>query len=380
MIDPPREEVKEAIKTCKSAGITTVMITGDHKDTAFAIARELDIASSPSQVITGKELDILNDQEFAKVVENYRVYARVNPEHKTRIVKALQAKDKIVAMTGDGVNDAPSIKAADIGVGMGITGTDVTKNAADMILTDDNFATIVGAVKEGRRIYSNILKIFQFFVGTNIAEALLVLVFNCILGWQFWTPALILWINVVADSFVGLALGFEDGEKNIMKEKPKRTNGSFFAGQSGRMLIYTSFVVTLLVVSVMLIGKLVLGLNDTTLVTMSFLTLCIAELFHAFDLKSDTESVFSKKIFKNKTLNWAYLLSLFLTIVVVIVPIPFFQNALGICNISIINWLICFGFGFLIVPFTELYKLVIRHKMKNKIQIKKPITAPAQEK
>jgi len=368
MIDPPREEVKGAIKTCKSAGIVTVMITGDHKDTAFAIARELEIATSKEQVITGKELDILTDEEFASVVENYRVYARVNPEHKVKIVKALQAKNKIVAMTGDGVNDAPSIKAADIGVGMGITGTDVTKNAADLILTDDNFATIVGAVKEGRRIYSNILKIFQFFVGTNIAEAILVLIFNCILGWTFWTPALILWINVVADSFVGLALGFEEAEKGIMTEKPKRTNSSFFAGESGKMLFYTSFVVIGLVIGVMMIGKYVLFLDGVSICTMAFLTLCIAELFHSYNLKSDTESVFNKKVFKNKTQNWAYIISLFLTIIVVLLPIEFFHNAFGICSISITSWLICFGIAFLIVPFTELYKCVLRGEKKTKFK------------
>ena len=366
MIDPPREEVKGAIKTCKSAGIITVMITGDHKDTAFAIARELEIATSKDQVITGKELDVLTDEEFAKVVENYRVYARVNPEHKVKIVKALQAKDKIVAMTGDGVNDAPSIKAADIGVGMGITGTDVTKNAADIILTDDNFATIVGAVKEGRRIYSNILKIFQFFVGTNIAEAILVLIFTCILGWQFWSPALILWINVVADSFVGLALGFEEAEKGIMNDKPKRTNSSFFAGESGKMLFYTSFIVIGLVVGVMMIGKYVLYLDEVSISTMAFLTLCIAELFHSYNLKSDTESVFSKKIFKNKTHNWAYLISLFLTIIIVLLPIDFFHEAFGITDISITSWLICFGIAFLIVPFTELYKCFLRNDKKPK--------------
>lgn len=371
MIDPPRDEVKDAIRTCKNAGITTIMITGDHKDTAFAIARELEIATSKEQVITGKELDVLTDEEFARIVENYRVYARVNPEHKVKIVKVLQSKNKIVAMTGDGVNDAPSIKAADIGVGMGITGTDVTKNAADLILTDDNFATIVGAVKEGRRIYSNILKIFQFFVGTNIAEALLVLVFNCILGWTFWTPALILWINVVADSFVGLALGFEESEKGIMLEKPKRTNASFFSGESGKMLFYTSFIVMGLVVGVMMIGKYALGLDDISIVTMSFVTLCIAELFHSYDLKSDTESVFTKNVFKNKTLNWAFLVSLILSTMIVLIPWPFMQNAFGVCSLSPLCWLVCIAMSFLIIPFTELYKVCLRKERQIKKAPKK---------
>jgi len=368
MIDPPREEVKDAIKTCKAAGITTVMITGDHKDTAFAIARELEIATTKEQVITGKELDILTDEEFASVVENYRVYARVNPEHKVKIVKALQAKDKIVAMTGDGVNDAPSIKAANIGVGMGITGTDVTKNAADLILTDDNFATIVGAVKEGRRIYSNILKIFQFFVGTNIAEALLVLIFNCILAWQFWNPALILWINVVADSFVGLALGFEEAEKGIMHDKPKRTNTSFFAGESGKMLFYTSFVVISLVISVMMIGKFALGLDEISLATMAFVTLCVAELFHSYNLKSDTESVFTKKVFKNKTQNWAFLVSLVLALAIVLIPSPFLQGAFGVVSLSPLAWLVCLSMSVLIIPFTELYKCILRAERKPKFK------------
>ena len=225
MIDPPREEVKDAIKTCKQAGIAIVMITGDHKDTAFAIAKELGICNDPRKVLTGKELSEISDEEFVKKVQSYEVYARVSPEHKVRIVKALKANDKIVAMTGDGVNDAPSIKSADIGVGMGITGTDVTKEAADMILTDDNFATIVGAVKEGRHTYNTILKILMFLLGTSIAELItLSIILFAFRDEHFFTPALLLWINFVSDTFVGLALGFEKPEKNIMKRKPIKNN------------------------------------------------------------------------------------------------------------------------------------------------------------
>ncbi len=369
MIDPPREEVKDAIKTCKQAGITTIMITGDHKDTAFAIAKELGICSSQEHVITGKELDEIPDEKFVKLVNNYQVYARVSPEHKVRIVKALKANDKIVAMTGDGVNDAPSIKSADIGVGMGITGTDVTKEAADMILTDDNFATIVGAVKEGRRIYDTILKILMFLLGTSMAElffmSVIVIVFR---DSNFFTPALILWINFVSDTFVGLALGFEKAEKNIMKRKPIKNNGSLFRGDAGFNIFCSGLWVAAATLTLYSICRYALHLNHLEYTTICFLFVCITELLHCFNLKSQTQSIFKSNPFDNKLLNISFLASLILTVLVVILPIAPLQNAMGITQINWWQWLMVIGAALLIIPYTEITKWLLRiaHRRKEK--------------
>ncbi len=367
MIDPPREEVKDAIKTCKQAGITTIMITGDHKDTAFAIAKELGICSDLSAVITGKELNEIPDEEFAKVVLNYRVYARVSPEHKVKIVKALKANNKIVAMTGDGVNDAPSIKAADIGVGMGITGTDVTKEASDMILTDDNFATIVGAVKEGRRIYDTILKILMFLLGTSIAELILLTAITLIFrDHNFFSPALILWINFVSDTFVGLALGFEKAEDNIMKRKPVKNSGNLFKGEVGINIFCSALFVTTLSLSLYCITTFVLGLLSEVVTTICFLNMCFTELFHAFNLKHRTKSIFKANPFDNKYLNWAFLGSALLTIIIVLVPLGAFDSALGVTTINWWQWLLALGTALLIIPYFELVKFFLRLGHRNK--------------
>lgn len=369
MIDPPREEVKDAIKTCKQAGITTIMITGDHKDTAFAIAKELGICNDVKRVITGKELNEIDDEQFIKLVNNFQVYARVSPEHKVKIVKALKANDKIVAMTGDGVNDAPSIKVADIGVGMGITGTDVTKEAADMILTDDNFATIVSAVKEGRRTYSTILKILMFLLGTSIAElitlAFVLLVFR---DSEFFSPVLLLWINFVSDTFVGLALGFEKAEKDIMKRKPIKNNGNLFKGSVGANILAAAIFVSANLIMLYCVTTFVLQLSSAQVTTICFVYLCFVELFHSYNLKNQKDSLFASNLFDNKWLNLAFLLSAFLTVLVIIVPITPIQNAMGITMIDWWMWLMAIAIALLIIPYFELVKLIIRHveKRKNK--------------
>ena len=365
MMDPPREEVFDAIKTCKKAGILPIMITGDHKDTAFAIAKELGIASYESEVITGQELEKIPQEEFCKVVTKYKVYARVNPEHKVRVVEALKKQNKVVAMTGDGVNDAPSIKRADIGIGMGITGTDVTKSAADVILTDDNFATIVGAVKEGRRIYDNILRIIQFLLGTSLAELVILVAVITILRESFFTPVLILWINIVSDSLVSIALGLEKAETDVMDRRPKQSK-TLLSGLVGVNLIYSSIIVSAIVLGVFFVGKYAIGLGVLEVTTMCYLTLVFCELFHAYNLKSFKHSIFSKELFKNKWLNWAFLGSAFFTIILVLIPAGTFTNFLGITNLNWMQWLISIGAGLLIVPFMELEKLVIRLVERNR--------------
>lgn len=365
MIDPPREEVKGAIKTCKEAGISTIMITGDHKDTAFAIAKELGICSSENNVITGKELDQISDEEFCKVVERYQVYARVSPEHKVKIVNAIKANNKIVAMTGDGVNDAPSIKSADIGVGMGITGTDVTKEAADMILTDDNFATIVGAVKEGRRTYNTILKILMFLLGTSIAELISLSVI--MIGFRdanFFTPFLLLWVNFVSDTFVGLALGFEKPEKDIMKRKPIKNNGNLFKGNVGLNIFASAIYVGGVIITLYCISRFVLSLTSAQTTTICFVFLCLCELFHSYNLKSQTHSLFSKNPFDNKILNWSFLASVALMILFVVIPFPALQGVIGITSINWWQWLLAVGSAVLIIPYFELFKFFVRHKQR----------------
>ncbi len=368
MIDPPREEVKDAIKTCKQAGITTIMITGDHRDTAFAIAKELGICSEPDNVITGKELDDYSDEEFVAMVENFKVYARVSPEHKVRIVKALKAKNKIVAMTGDGVNDAPSIKAADIGIGMGVSGTDVTKETADIILTDDNFATIVGAVKEGRRIFDTIIKILMYLLGTSIAELIILTVITLVFrDNDFFSPALILWINFVSDTFVGLALGFENPEKDIMKRKPHKNTGNLFKGDVGANILCSALYETVAMITIYCVTKLVLGLSSEEITTICFLHLVFTELFHAYNLKHKTESLFSRNPFDNKLLNGAFLLSAVLTVLVVIIPLGAVDTALGVTtSLNWWQWLLGVGTGIFVIPYFEIVKWVMRRIQKRK--------------
>lgn len=369
MIDPPRKEVEDSIKKCKQAGIITMMITGDHKDTAFAIAQKLGIADRIEQVITGVELDNLPTENFANTITKYRVFARVSPEHKMKIVKALQSLDKIVAMTGDGVNDAPSIKTANIGIGMGITGTDVTKNVADVVLADDNFATIVDAVEEGRKVYNNILKIIKFLISTSIAEAILLITIMIILKQSFFTPALILWINFVSDTLASLALGAEKSEPDIMKQKPIKNRGSLLSGETGFSIIYNAIFASLINFGIYFTCLYALNMPHADTITMCFLTLVMTELFHAYNLRATRVSIFKMGVFNNKYMNYAFLLSMTLTALTVLLPLGVVHTVLGITQISIVEWLISIAFALIIIPANEVYKLFLNRKSKKNINI-----------
>jgi len=378
MIDPPREEVFESIKTCKSAGIMAVMITGDHRDTAFAIAKQIGIADDESQVITGAELEDMNDDVLATCIFQYRVYARVNPEHKVRIVKAFKSLNKVVAMTGDGVNDAPSIKAADIGIGMGITGTDVTKGAADVILTDDNFATIVTAVEEGRRTYSNILKILIYLVGLSLAELILltgiIVIANMFLDQPliFFNPLLILWINVVTDTLPAIAMGSLPAERGVMKQKPNKAGGSLFGGRTGASILVYAFYMTLLVSAVYFTAYFALGLDAIYAVTMAYVVLGVVETCHPYNLFNARESIFKENPFKSKAVNWAVLSTFLLVFGSVLIPIPPFQDALQITTLyNPLYLLLAAGAGFMMVPLAEIYKFILRRVEDKRNNIKK---------
>lgn len=366
MIDPVRPEVKAAITECREAGIRPIMITGDHKDTAVAIAMELGIIESANQAITGAALDDLSDAELLEQVEQYSVYARVQPEHKVRIVNAWKAKGKITAMTGDGVNDAPSIKNADIGVGMGITGTDVTKNVADMVLADDNFATIVSAVGEGRRIYDNIRKSIQFLLASNLSEVVAIFLAT-LLGFTILKPVHLLWINLITDSFPALALGMEKGEADIMKRKPRDSKEGIFAGGLGVHVILQGVTVALITVAAYVIGHYMEAgvwefADSADGMTMAFLALSMAEIFHSFNMRSLKKSVFSVKG-HNMFLWGAMALSLVCTTAVIYVP--FLANAFGFEYISLAEYAVAILLAFIIIPVVELTKLIQRAVEKN---------------
>ncbi len=360
MIDPPREEVKDAVRICKEAGITAVMITGDHMDTAKAIATEIGILGKKDLCITGKELDEMSDKEFMKKLTKIRVYARVSPENKVRIVKAFKAKGKIVAMTGDGVNDAPSIKSADVGIGMGITGTDVSKQAADVVLTDDNFATIVTAVGEGRKIYSNIQRVIQYLLSTNIVEVLCLFIATIILRVPFLTSVMILWINLVTDSLPAISLGLENSNNNVMKEKPRDTNKSLFEGRTGKNIVTHAIFQSILVMSAFCIGQYVFN-DPEGAMTMAFVTLSIMQIFHAYNCRNQTESIFSSKPFSNVFLNLSSIFSLIL--IFMITNVPLLEMFFGIRTLNLVEFAISFGFALSIIPIVEIHKLIIR-KMK----------------
>lgn len=361
MIDPVRPEVKAAIEECRSAGIRPVMITGDHRDTAVAIAMELGIIDSPSQAITGAELDDISEKDFETRVENYSVYARVQPEHKVRIVNAWKARGKITAMTGDGVNDAPSIKNADIGVGMGITGTDVTKNVADMVLADDNFATIVSAVGEGRRIYDNIRKAIQFLLASNLAEVLAIFTAT-IMGFTILKPVHLLWINLITDCFPALALGMEEAENDIMKRKPRDAKEGIFAGGVGFNVAFQGAMVTCITLAAYFVGHYMESgkweiVNSPDGMTMAFLTLSMAEIFHSFNMRSLNKSIFHIKG-QNKFLLGAMLASFICTTAVIY--IPFLSAAFGFEHISFMEYGICILLAILVIPIVELVKFIQR--------------------
>ena len=362
MIDPVRPEVKAAIEECNAAGIRPIMITGDHVDTAVAIARELGILDGDERAITGAELTAMDDDQFQQAFRDISVYARVQPEHKTRIVKAWQDAGFVTAMTGDGVNDAPSIKTADIGVGMGITGTDVTKNVADMVLADDNFATIVGAVDEGRRIYDNIRKAIQFLLGSNMSEVLSIFIAT-MLGFVILEPVHLLWINLVTDCFPALALGMEKAEADLMRRQPRTKNEGVFAGGMGFDIGYQGLLVTVLTLAAYFIGHFMeTGLwqitNSQDGTTMAFLTMSMAEIFHSFNMRSQRGSLLGLKGF-NKALNWACIASLACTTAVIYVP--FLSRAFDFAQISLTEYTVALGLAFAVIPCVELVKLIQRN-------------------
>jgi len=356
MIDPVRPEVKLAISECKSAGIRAIMITGDHKDTAVAIAKELGIVEDASQALTGAELDEISDEDFESVILNVSVYARVQPEHKVRIVKTCKKLGYITAMTGDGVNDAPSIKNADIGIGMGITGTDVTKGAADMVLQDDNFATIVSAVGEGRKIYENIRKAIQFLLSSNLAEVISIFIAT-LLEVTLFKPIHLLWINLITDTFPALALGMEEGEDDIMKRSPRRPNESIFANGLGVNLIIHGAVIGGLTLLAYYLGAQWGAKNAVkeTGMTMAFLVLALTESFHSLNARSINHSLFSLKK-QNKWLWGAFALSIILSVAVVL--IPGVNTAFGFVVPSATLWLAALGLSISIIPIVEITKVI----------------------
>lgn len=377
MIDPPREEVKPAIAECKKSGIKTIMITGDHKNTAFAIAKELGIAEEESQAVFGSEIDKITDEELAEKTEHLRVFARVSPEHKVRIVKAFKSKGNIVSMTGDGVNDAPSLKMADIGVAMGITGTDVAKGASDMVLTDDNFATIVSAIKEGRNIFNNIKKSIVFLLSCNIGE-IIALFLAILLGWPApLRPIHLLWVNLVTDSLPALSLGADPGDPDVMKEKPRDPKASLFAGGTGTFLLLNGTLIGLLTLGAFIIGvKEHMGMtalfplipeviSEEAMIsgqTMAFIVLSVSQLFHALNLRHPKKSIFQMGLFTNKYLIGSIILGIFLQDIVV--TVPFLAEIFKVVDLSMTDWTIVGVLSMVPLIINEIAKIFLRARDK----------------
>lgn len=371
MIDPERPEAAEAVRVAKEAGIRPIMITGDHQDTAEAIAKRLGIIDpndTEDRVITGADLNELSDEEFQKVFKQYSVYARVSPEHKVRIVKAWQNEGKVVAMTGDGVNDAPSLKTADIGIGMGITGTEVSKGASDMVLADDNFATIIVAVEEGRKVFSNIQKSIQYLLSANMAEVFIIF-FATLFGWDVLQPVHLLWINLVTDTLPAIALGVEPAEPGIMTHKPRGRQSNFFDGGVFGAIMYQGVFQTILVLAVYGWG-LVFPEHHTQAeihadaLTMAYATLGLIQLLHAFNVKSVYQSVFKVGLFRNKTFNWAIPVAFILLMATIVVP--GFNNLFHVSHLSFTQWLAVMVGSFLIVVLVEIVKAIQRALGKDK--------------
>ena len=354
MIDPPREEAKIAINKCKTAGIRPVMITGDHKITAMAIAKYLGIIDDKKQALSGNELDMLTEDELSENIETYSVYARVSPEHKVRIVEAWQKKGHVVAMTGDGVNDAPALKKADIGCAMGITGTDVAKEASEMIMTDDNFATIVSAVEEGRVIYDNIRKAVHFLLSCNIGE-IIALFTAILLNWaQPLLPVHILWVNLITDSLPALALGLDPKDKNIMNKKPRPSTESVFSDGYGLRIIYQG-----LIIGAVTLGAFKIGFDNygvETARTIAFGVLGLAQISHSFNVRAGKNSVFAVSPFGNKYLIFA---GLFIVVLqVIVLSVPFIQDIFDVVSLNGTQWLIIIGFSIMPLIAVEIIKAI----------------------
>lgn len=372
MIDPPRLEVKDSIEICKNSGIKTIMITGDHKNTAFAIAKDLNIATDSSQVISGAELDKISDEELANSIDNLRVFARVSPEHKVKIVKAIKSKDNIVSMTGDGVNDAPSLKAADIGVAMGITGTDVAKGAADMVLTDDNFSTIVSAIKEGRNIFNNIKKSVIFLISCNAGE-IVSLFLAILLGWAAPLSAThILWVNLITDTFPALALGVDPGDKDVMNKHPRNAKDSLFKG-SIFTLIFNGFLIGLLTLIAFVYGAKVYGGSDIALSnipdkilihaqTLAFTVLSSTQLAHSLNMRNESKSIFSIGVFSNKYLISSIILGLLLQFLVI--TIPPIATLFGVYKLTLNDWIFVLLISLVPIIINEILKFFKRSSEK----------------
>jgi len=377
MIDPPRLEVKDSISEAKGAGITPVMITGDHKNTAFAIAKELGIAERIDQSITGAEIDELSDDEFSSQIDNYRVFARVSPEHKVKIVKAFKAKGNIVSMTGDGVNDAPSLKTADIGVAMGITGTDVSKGASDMILTDDNFTTIVNAIEEGRNIYNNIKKAVIFLLSCNLGE-IVAIFFSVLFFWPIpLLPTQILWINLVTDTLPAIALGMDPGDKDVMKKKPRNPKESFFANGAGSRALVGGILIGILTLAAFYYGLYENGfsidsknISEDALTyarTMAFVVLAASQLFYSLSMRNSSKSIFQVGLFTNKYLIGAIFIGLILQVGVI--SVPFLASAFKVQMLSLADWGLVFGLAVVPLIVNEIIKLFARIAGKGKIEV-----------
>jgi Ca2+-transporting ATPase len=361
MIDPPRAEAFDAVKSCFKAGMTPIMITGDHADTAFEIAKQLGIANKKREVLTGAELDSLSNSEYMKILNRIKVYARVTPENKVRIVQAYRKLGKVVAMTGDGVNDAPSIKSANIGIGMGITGTDISKDAADIIITDDNFATIIIAIEEGRRIYKNIEKTIKFLLAANGAEVIaLFLIAVLFPNFAFLLPIHILFINLITDSLPSVAMSFEPAEKDIMNSKPRKASKSFLLGINGIYILFFAIIQAAIVV-----GTYILGLNlfgDQVAVTMAFYSFNIVQVFYILSARTD-DFIFKNSLLKNKFLLVSLIIEVIFILIVAFTPL---RQVLHLASINYVSWLICIGLSMLMVPIAELYKLVIKRISKKR--------------
>jgi len=372
MIDPPREEAKSSIRKAKKAGITTIMITGDHKNTAFAIAHELGIAENIGQAITGVEIDTLPEDEFIRNINNYRVFARVSPEHKVKIVRAFKSHGNIVSMTGDGVNDAPSLNAADIGVAMGIAGTDVAKGASDMILTDDNFATIVSAIEQGRNIYNNIKKSVIFLLTCNLGEVVAMFI-TLLIGWE--SPLIatqLLWINLLTDSLPAVALGMDPGDPDVMREKPRNPKEGFFSGGAGKRAVMGGALIGVLTIFAFWFGYLEHGYSpfakDVPVEileyarTMAFMVLISSQLFFALAVRSHSKSIFQIGLFSNKVLVGSIVLGLFLQVIVL--EIPTMREAFGLQMLDLGGWLMAILLGLIPLIINEFYKIYVRFRMK----------------